>query len=597
VLNLHQLQNLSGGALGALLVAALAPSASAQVAPSQVVFSIDAYSLTMGMPDSYTGIPITEADILTPAPLGIPMLGPLPPPGTAIAGGATGLGLAGYAGCVGHPPGIACGIEVDALSYGLDEFFQPNQIDPGSVYFSTDERATGLPGAIAPNITTESPVFDVSADAMTNVLPMPPGPLPPFAVPPNHTGAIDGNGMPSGSGAVYPGLGLIEPALAGSSLRDNIDALNLLQPTAVGTSAGFPTGGVYFSLDGFGFDFCTGIPNGGSAPMHGFTASSVLYTMAPGVLPVLYAPGPILGLDILAAGQDDLDALILRENGVPGYQRSTTPYDWLTGTPVAGPTDMLMFSVRRGSPVIGAPDSIFGLPISEGDILVPPVVGGASPFPGIWIAAECCGLATIRSGLAGNCNDELNALDHHRQSIIDCNMNGVSDAVDIAVGTSSDINSNGIPDECELIATPYCFCPAPVAPCANPDPAAGCANSTTVGGLLGATGTSSVGNDDLTLVATQLPPGQFGIFFMGPAMIGPFVFGDGLRCVGGGVTRFLPPVMSDATGTSTLGPGVAGLGGIAALSTWNFQHWYRDPGGPCLSSYNLTNALSVSFGL
>lgn len=593
MLNLHQLQNLSGGALGALLVAALAPSASAQV-----VFSIDSHSLTMGTPDSYTGIPITEADILTPAAAGIPMLGPLPTPGTAIHGGATGLGLAGYAGCVGHPPGIACGIEVDALSYGLDELFQPNNpIDSGSLYFSTDEKAVGLPGAMPPNIGSERPVSDVSADALTNVLVMPPGPLPPFAVPPNHTGAIDGNGMPSGSGAVYPGLGLIEPALVGTPFRDNIDALNLVRPVVGGTSAGFPAGGVYFSLDGVGFDVCTGIPNGGSAGMHGFTASSVLYTMAPGVLPVLYASGPALGLDLLAGGQDDLDALVIHENGIPGYQPSVMPYDWLSHTPVAGPSDMLMFSVRRGSLTIGAPDSIFGIPISEGDILVPPMVGGASPFPGIWIAAENIGLTTMRSGTAFNCPDELNALDFHRHLFVDCNMNGVEDSIDIASGTSSDINGNGIPDDCELIATPYCFCPLILAPCGNPDPAAGCENSTAVGGLLGATGTSSVGNNDLTLVATQLPPGQFGIFFMGPAMIGPFVFGDGLRCVGGGVTRFLPPVMSDATGTSTLGPGVAGLGGIAALSTWNFQHWYRSPGGPCLTSYNLTNALLVSFGL
>ena len=41
---------------------------------------------------------------------------------------------------------------------------------------------------------------------------------------------------------------------------------------------------------------------------------------------------------------------------------------------------MLVFSVRRGSAVIGLPDSIFGLPIEE-DLLVPPIPV-ASPFPG-----------------------------------------------------------------------------------------------------------------------------------------------------------------------------------------------------------------------
>lgn len=32
---------------------------------------------------------------------------------------------------------------------------------------------------------------------------------------------------------------------------------------------------------------------------------------------------------------------------------------------------------------------------------------------------------------------------------IDCNENGVDDAVDIALGTSGDANANGVPDECE----------------------------------------------------------------------------------------------------------------------------------------------------
>jgi len=34
-------------------------------------------------------------------------------------------------------------------------------------------------------------------------------------------------------------------------------------------------------------------------------------------------------------------------------------------------------------------------------------------------------------------------------AVFDCNQNGISDAVDIAMSTSADVNSNGIPDECE----------------------------------------------------------------------------------------------------------------------------------------------------
>ena len=45
------------------------------------------------------------------------------------------------------------------------------------------------------------------------------------------------------------------------------------------------------------------------------------------------------------------------------------------------------------------PDSAFGVPIEEGDILTVPVAGGATPS--IFIFAEQLGLATVRAGTAG----------------------------------------------------------------------------------------------------------------------------------------------------------------------------------------------------
>ena len=36
-------------------------------------------------------------------------------------------------------------------------------------------------------------------------------------------------------------------------------------------------------------------------------------------------------------------------------------------------------------------------------------------------------------------------------------------------------------------------------------------------------------------------------------------------------------------------------GNIVAGSTWNFTHWYRDPTGPCGSTYSAASALSVTF--
>jgi hypothetical protein len=77
--------------------------------------------------------------------------------------------------------------------------------------------------------------------------------------------------------------------------------------------------------------------------------------------------------------------------------------------------DLIFFSIRRGSAVIGLPDSIFGAPIVEGDILVPPAIGGGSPFPGIWVAAEALGLWTMRPPFGptefGPFSDDLDALD------------------------------------------------------------------------------------------------------------------------------------------------------------------------------------------
>ncbi len=140
-------------------------------------------------------------------------------------------------------------------------------------------------------------------------------------------------------------------------------------------------------------------------------------------------------------------------------------------------------------------------------------------------------------------------------------------------------------------------------PCGNVGSAnAGCTNSTGLGGLLGALGTASVGDDDLTLVASSLPVGQFGILFMGDVLSSPIPMADGLRCAGGKLYRF-PARMSDAAGQLTEGPGVVGWtqanlkkdGRILAGSTWSFQCWHRDLAGPCGTGSNVTSALSITF--
>ena len=157
-----------------------------------------------------------------------------------------------------------------------------------------------------------------------------------------------------------------------------------------------------------------------------------------------------------------------------------------------------------------------------------------------------------------------------------------------------------VPDPCPGVAS-YCFCDQG-ARCGNEDPHGGCRNSTGNGGLLTASGSASVVADDLILTGSRLPANQFGITFMGAGTL-RLVFGDGLRCVGGGgsgIFRF-PLRMADSAGVMLEGPGIVARTSscsscnLVAGSTWNFQMWNRDPMGPCGFGSNTSSALAVTF--
>lgn len=154
--------------------------------------------------------------------------------------------------------------------------------------------------------------------------------------------------------------------------------------------------------------------------------------------------------------------------------------------------------------------------------------------------------------------------------------------------------------------TPYCF--GIGCPCNNDDPNAGCANSSGVGSLLSAAGTTSVVTDDLVLILDHLPSSAFGIVYVGPNAVS-VPFGDGLRCVhpgppgpspGTGFLRF-PIRNAGPDGKFFEGPGLVAYSEqhfpvpFLAGSTWHFQGYYRDPTGPCASTFNLTNALTIDF--
>ncbi len=391
------------------IVASLMVTGTNRAAQFTPTFSIDYQGPTAGstpgaatgLADGFFGAPIDEGQILTQSNPGLPgpnppLPGPLPAPGVMVDS-AHGSALGTVAGGLGVVPGTYKGVEVDALSYGRDHGEQ--------LVFSVDEFARGIQNSTQnhPNVFSEGTAGaqEASADVFSYLGPAVPTQLTGISGAGNRA-IIDGNGVAPFGG---PGLGLIEPNPPTFSSPydrgDNLDALD------INTSAEDVFRPIFFSLDSKFQDPLeatpgTTLPNTGTAIGNGFFGGDVVVTLA-GALPVLYAPASALGLDIEGTDTDDLDALALWDDGV----LSPT-----TGMPIFSPDrDKILFSVRRGSKVVGMPDSLLGLPIEEGDILAPPVAGGSTPS--IFIPAENLGLATIRSALVSTTDfsDDLNAMD------------------------------------------------------------------------------------------------------------------------------------------------------------------------------------------
>jgi hypothetical protein len=126
-------------------------------------------------------------------------------------------------------------------------------------------------------------------------------------------------------------------------------------------------------------------------------------------------------------------------------------------------------------------------------------------------------------------------------------------------------------------------------------------NSTGRSARIGHSGSARVPENDLVLSVRDGVPNEFGLFYYGPVKT-LLPFGDGFRCVTGGVGEVLrihPAVLMDATGSAQrpldyqASPMDSGIGAIDVGSAYNFQFWYRDPAGP--AGFNLTDGLSVVF--
>ena len=128
-------------------------------------------------------------------------------------------------------------------------------------------------------------------------------------------------------------------------------------------------------------------------------------------------------------------------------------------------------------------------------------------------------------------------------------------------------------------------------------------NSTGSPARLSLDGPISVGNNDLQLVVQDGVPGELGQFFYGPELVSQ-PFGDGVLCVGGGalgLVRLGGLLPMDGGGAlrlqvdMTRPPLSQGPAAWTPGSSWTVQFWYRDPGGPGGSGFNLTDAMRITF--
>ncbi len=135
-------------------------------------------------------------------------------------------------------------------------------------------------------------------------------------------------------------------------------------------------------------------------------------------------------------------------------------------------------------------------------------------------------------------------------------------------------------------------------PCGNAGNSdSGCANSTGTGASLGTQGVASVVGQSFVLTATGLPANQLGIFFQGNNSINSGLgvpFGDGLRCAGGAAKR-LQIVNSDQNGATLTTVDIALQGGVVAGDLRRYQLWYGDPGTPCGTLFNFSNATEITW--
>ena len=121
-------------------------------------------------------------------------------------------------------------------------------------------------------------------------------------------------------------------------------------------------------------------------------------------------------------------------------------------------------------------------------------------------------------------------------------------------------------------------------------------NASGSGARLTHTGSLSLGANDFALEVDAAGAGRSGLFYYGTEQVG-VPFGDGFRCVGGATVRLAPSATTDGSGAAVRPVDFQHPRNAVIVpgTSWHFQFWYRDPGGPGGSGFNLSDALAVTF--
>jgi hypothetical protein len=177
------------------------------------------------------------------------------------------------------------------------------------------------------------------------------------------------------------------------------------------------------------------------------------------------------------------------------------------------------------------------------------------------------------------------------RSIVDCNLNGLSDSCDIAGGASLDVNGDGVPDECQCASAPATYCTAKTN-------SSGCTPSI---GFQGAPNVSS--SLPFRVRADQVLNHENGLLFYG-FVAASIPFQGGTLCVHPPIARLAVQHSGgsssghDCTGSFEVDLKPLLLSGadpnLAVGASVFAQYTYRDPGFAPPQNTGFTDALSFT---